>query len=107
MRFIGFCQSTILAVYVIWPTNPVLVSLKAWALYAQGWQLPDSDQTYDIGDLFGKENEGEYSELDALSDQIFYKERWLNDEGLDQRLIVTFLIEWIPQALTDTLQSAS
>lgn len=54
--------------------------LKEWALNPEGWHLGSSDKTYDLNkvdDQFHK-------------DSIFYKERWINENNLEQRLVVTF-----------------
>lgn len=54
--------------------------LKEWCLCPQGFRLGNSDQEYDI------------SQIDEQLHQnsIFYKERWINENGLEQRLILTY-----------------
>lgn len=59
--------------------------LMDWALETNGWRLSGSKKTYDISNL---ENE------DIYKDKIFYKERWINDNGLEQKLIVTYSIKY-------------
>jgi len=68
--------------------------LKGWALYSEGWRLADSEETYDIGGLY--RDPGEIGALDreAYFDKVFYKERWVNDDGLNQRLVVTFSLKY-------------
>lgn len=57
--------------------------LKDWALDPKGWSIISSDKTYDL------------SKIDEVlhKNTIFYKERWINENGLEQRLIVTFSIK--------------
>jgi hypothetical protein len=54
--------------------------LKSWALDASGWQLAGSDAVFDVAGI----------DEAAHKESVFYKERWINDDGLEQRLIVTF-----------------
>lgn len=54
--------------------------LKSWSLDSEGWSLPGEKKTYDISKI----DENKYA------DQVFYKERWVNEDGLEQRLIVSF-----------------
>jgi len=56
--------------------------LKKWALDPSGWHLSDDVKTYDI------------SKLDEEKDKIFYKERWINENGLEQKIIVTYSIKY-------------
>lgn len=62
--------------------------LMEWALDPKGWRLSDKHQhntkEIDLTTL----NE----ELDK--DKIFYKERWINENGLEQRLIVTYSLKY-------------
>ena len=60
--------------------------LMDWALSSDGWHLSGEKKTYDIS-KFG-ENEEQYK------DRIFYKERWINENGLEQKLIVTYSIKY-------------
>lgn len=63
---------------------------KTWALDKNGWKIPNiPNKIIDISKLF--ENE----EL-ALKwkDTTFYKERWINDDNLEQRIIVTFSLKY-------------
>lgn len=59
-------------------------NLKDWALDPEGWSLAGSAQTYDIREL----DEKKYKE------KIFYKERWIKEDGLEQKLIVTYSIKY-------------
>ena len=58
--------------------------LKKWALDPKGWSLDGSTKTYDI------------TELNELNDEdkIFHKERWINEGGLEQRIVVTYSIKY-------------
>ena len=58
--------------------------LKNWALAPQEWYLPNDVKTYDI------------SKLDEEKDKnkFFYKERWINENGLEQKIIVTYSIKY-------------
>lgn len=58
--------------------------LKDWALCAGGWRLAGAGETYDTGGL----------DRDKHFDKVFHKERWINDGGLSQRLIVTFSLKY-------------
>jgi len=60
--------------------------LKEWALdLTSGWKLYNSDKTYNISKL--REDD---ELIKRYYDKTFYKERWINENGLEQRLIVTY-----------------
>ena len=64
--------------------------LKQEALdLTKGWKLPGSDKTYDISKLRTDENLKE-----KYKDKIFYKERWINEDNLEQKLIVTYSVKY-------------
>lgn len=56
--------------------------LKEWALDPQGWRLEGSNKTYDLNSIPDLN--------DSTSQRIYYKERWMKEDDLVQRLIVTF-----------------
>lgn len=58
--------------------------LKEWALDEKGWHLPENDKVYNLFELDKKED----------YDKIFYKERWINENGPEQKLIVTFSLKY-------------
>ena len=62
--------------------------LKEWALDLRGWLLSgeDSDikRIYDISEI----DETEHKE------STFYKEQWINEDKLEQRLIVTYSVKY-------------
>lgn len=68
--------------------------LKKWALDPNGWKLPGSSKTYDISKL----DEIIYSmRLDdglKAKSQVFYKQRWINENGLEQKLIITYSVKY-------------
>ncbi len=57
--------------------------LQDFCLDPEGWQLPNSTKTYNINEL----NE----ELDT--NKTFYKSRWINENGLEQQIVVTFSLK--------------
>lgn len=64
--------------------------LKQWALEPKGWSLPGSDKIYNLDEvdknIFDKESN--------LFSKVFYKERWIKENGLEQKLIVTFSFKY-------------
>jgi len=58
--------------------------LKEWSLNPTGWSIPGNNGTYDITCI----------EEEKYKDTTFYKERWINENGLEQRLIVTYSIKY-------------
>jgi transposase len=65
--------------------------LKEWALDPSGWYLPKSPAVYDISKLELDECTGDEDEVKY---RTFYKERWINDDGIEQRLLVTYSIKY-------------
>lgn len=55
----------------------------------KGWMLPGSNKTYNILKLRTDEKL-----IEEYRDKIFYKERWINEDGLEQRLIVTYSVKY-------------
>lgn len=60
--------------------------LMEWALDKNDWKLTNDSKSYNIKDI--DENEELYK------DKIFYKERWIKENGLEQKLIVTYSIKY-------------
>lgn len=58
--------------------------LKDWALNPEGWRLSEDNKDYNL------------NELDEIEDfnKIFYKERWIKENGLEQKLLVTYSIKY-------------
>ncbi|MFA5576324.1 MAG: IS1634 family transposase [Tissierellaceae bacterium] len=63
--------------------------LKAWALNPTGWSLDGEDKLFDIS-LFDKNN----SMYERYKSKTFFKERWIKEDGLEQRLIVTYSLRY-------------
>ena len=58
--------------------------LKEWALDPNGWCLDNDIKTHDISTL----------DEEKYKDKIFYKERWIKENGLEQKLIITYSIKY-------------
>jgi len=58
--------------------------LKEWALSPEGWRLPGNNSIYSL------------DKLDEINDfeKTFYKERWIVEDGLEQKLIVSFSLKY-------------
>ncbi|AEE91462.1 transposase [Tepidanaerobacter acetatoxydans Re1] len=63
--------------------------LKQWALDPTGWHLPGVNKLYDISLL--DKDEDNYEEYKS---KTFYKERWIKEDGLEQKLIVTYSLKY-------------
>lgn len=70
--------------------------LKEWSLDPAGWTLEGHETgkdgrpvTFDINEI---QKNAELSE--KLKNATFYKERWIKEDGLEQKLIVTFSIKY-------------
>ena len=64
--------------------------LKDWCLdLTKGWKLFGSGKKYNISKL--REDE---KLINIYKDKTFYKERWINEDGLEQRLIVTYSVKY-------------
>lgn len=59
--------------------------LREWALSPEGWSLPGEAGKYNISTLADEE---------AYRDKTFYKEQWIKEKDLEQRLIVTYSIKY-------------
>jgi transposase len=55
-----------------------------WALKLEGWKIPNSDVVYNLNEI----DENQYYNT------IFYKERWINENNLEQRIIITFSFKY-------------
>lgn len=54
--------------------------LKEWAMDPKGWHLSGDQKTYSITDLNEETDEA----------KTFYKDRWIKEDGLEQKLIVSY-----------------
>ena len=55
----------------------------------KGWSLPNDTKKYNISNLRTNEEL-----IKKYRDKVFYKERWINEDGLSQRLIVTYSVKY-------------
>ena len=62
---------------------------KEWALSPEGWHLAKGTGTFNLEGILANENTS-----NMFYDKIFYKEQWFNENGLEQRYIVTFSIKF-------------
>lgn len=60
--------------------------LKEWALDTSGWLLSGSNDEYEY-DITKLDEERD-------KDKIFYKQRWINENDLEQNLVVTFSLKY-------------
>lgn len=58
--------------------------LQLWSLEKTGWHIAGSDKEHDLSEVSPEEH----------YDTLFYKDRWTNEKGLSQRLIVTFSFKY-------------
>ena len=63
---------------------------KEWALSPDGWKLSGSPNEFNINEILSDE-----SKFEKFKNEVFYKERWQNEDGLEQRFIVTFSIKYM------------
>ncbi|QDR80908.1 hypothetical protein SPTER_22470 [Sporomusa termitida] len=63
--------------------------LKQWALATEGWSLPQVRGAFDISQIAQSEEAKE-----NYQNATFYKERWIKEDGLEQKLIVTFSFKY-------------
>ena len=54
--------------------------LKEWALDKNGWHKANSKKLLNLNDI----------DNSSSNEEIYYKERWINENGLSQRLIVSY-----------------
>lgn len=62
--------------------------LKEWSLSPEGWHLEGSSKTFDLQEV----NNSEIFQ-EKYWNAIFYKDRWIKEDGLEQHLIVTFSLK--------------
>jgi transposase len=64
--------------------------LKKWALdLSSDWKLLGNNKTYDISKLREEE-----AFIQTFRNKTFYKERWIKEDGLEQRLIITYSVKY-------------
>lgn len=60
--------------------------LRDWALDPEGWELPHSRKKYSLLEL----DEDDPQEWE----RTYYKTRWVNEDGLEQKLVVSFSLKY-------------
>ena len=63
--------------------------LMDWALDPNGWHLSGDKKEYNI-----KEIENDEKSLELYKDRTFFKARWIKENGLEQKLIVTYSLKY-------------
>lgn len=58
--------------------------LQDFCLDDDGWYIPGDKKTYKLSGL----------DEEADHDKVFYKDRWINEDGLEQHLIVTYSVKY-------------
>ncbi len=63
--------------------------LKEWALDPEGWSLNDSHKLFNLDQVNASDES-----IETYRNATFFKERWIKEDGLEQRLIVTYSIKF-------------
>ena len=63
--------------------------LMDWALNPNGWHISGDKKEYNISEI-----EKDETSLELFKDRIFFKERWIKENGLEQKLIVTYSLKY-------------
>ena len=63
--------------------------LRLWALDPEGWSLENTKEKFNINDIQASEEM-----ILKFKNCTFYKERWIKENGLEQKLIVTFSLKY-------------
>ena len=63
---------------------------KKWALDPSGWRLTGDSGVYDLDRIL--EDEGSRN---RYRHSIFYKERWFNEDNMEQKFVVTFSLKYM------------
>ena len=66
--------------------------LKTWSLAPSGWKLPGSTKTYDISNLDEMIENADVKDKEKIRSRVYFKERWIKENGLEQKLIVTYSV---------------
>lgn len=62
--------------------------LKEWSLDPVGWSLEGESELYNLNDI------EESISAEKYKDKIFYKQRWIKENGFEQKLIVTYSMKY-------------
>ena len=68
--------------------------LRKWALAPDGWKLPGNEKNYDISKLDEMIDKATPEDKAKIRAKVFFKERWIKENGFEQRLIVTYSIKY-------------
>lgn len=77
--------------------------LKEWALSFDEWHLPNDPKTYSIKqideilstlEIKEDKTEEDYKYIEQLKSKVFFKERWIKEDDLEQRFIVTYSFKY-------------
>lgn len=72
------------------PIKKLKLFLKEEAIdLTKGWKISGSDKVYNIEKL--RDNQ---ELIDKYKNHTFYKERWIKEDGLEQRLIITYSVKY-------------
>jgi len=58
--------------------------LQQWSLDPSGWKLIGDNKEYNLNEI----------DEDIQCNNTFYKERWINENGIEQRLIVSYSVKY-------------
>lgn len=68
---------------------------KKWALDSDGWRLQENDTLYNLSKIEAMIVQlTDLSEIKYWKSKTFYKERWIKENNIEQRLIVTFSFKY-------------
>ena len=72
--------------------------LKTWALDAEGWRISSKAGEYDLSKIedteYLKQCAKLYGKAVDIKTETFYKERWIKEDGLEQKIIITYSIKY-------------
>lgn len=60
--------------------------LRDWALNPEGWELTNSSKKYSLAEI-DEEDPNEF-------EKTYYKSRWIKEDGLEQKLVVSFSLKY-------------
>lgn len=63
--------------------------LMDWVLAPDGWYLSGDKKEYNINEI-----EKDETSVELFKDRTFFKERWIKENGLEQKLIVTYSLKY-------------
>ena len=63
--------------------------LMEWALSPTGWSSSGDNKKYNINDI-----EKDEASIELFKDKIFFKERWINENDFEQKLVVTYSLKY-------------